>query len=126
MSLLLDAGALIALERSDPEMWRRVDTAHRAGHLPLTHGGVVAQVWRGGTGRQAQLARALRGVLTVALDDRLGRRAGVLLARSGLDDAVDAALVAMCRNGDEILTSDPGDLEVLARAARLDVNILPI
>ncbi len=92
----------------------------------MTHGGVVAQVWRGGVGRQARLAAALRGTRVAPLDDVMGRSAGVLLARSGLDDAIDAALVALCSHGDEILTSDPNDLAALAEAAGLDVNILPV
>ncbi len=126
MSLLLDAGALIALERDDSETWALFRRARRTGQPPMTHGGVVAQVWRGGTGRQARLAAALRSTRVAPLDDVLGRSAGVLLARSGLADAVDAALVALCRPGDQILTSDPDDLAALANAARVDIDITPI
>ena len=43
--------------------------------------------------------------------DSLGR--GVLLARSGLGDAIDAALAAMADHGDLIITSDPDDLAAL-------------
>ena len=126
MSLLLDVGGLIALERDDSETWALFRRARRTGQPPVTHGGVVAQVWRGGTGRQARLAAALRSTQVVPLDEALGRSAGVLLARSGLDDAVDAALVALCRSGDRILTSDPDDRAALARAARLDIDIIPL
>ncbi len=49
---MLDAGALIALERDEQRLWERVEDAHLTGRPPLTHGGVVAQVWRGGSGRQ--------------------------------------------------------------------------
>lgn len=124
MSLVLDAGALIALERDDPKLWERVEEAHLSGRPPLTHGGVVAQVWRGGSGRQARLARALLGTHVAPLDDELGRRAGVLLARSGLVDAIDAALVALCGQGDQIVTSDPHDIAALADAAQLHIDIL--
>ena len=124
MSLVLDAGALIALERGELKLWERVEDAHLAGRPPLTHGGVVAQVWRGGSGRQARLAKALFGTHVVPLDNELGRRAGALLARSGLVDAIDAALVALCRRGDQIVTSDPHDMAALADAARIDVDIL--
>lgn len=126
MSLALDSGALIALERNDPATWERIKAARRFGRPPLTHGGIVAQVWRGGTGRQARLAAALRSTRVAPLDDALGRSAGLLLARSGLVDAIDAALVALCSDGDEILTSDPRDLTALARAAELDVDIVPV
>ena len=92
----------------------------------MTHGGVIAQVWRGGTGRQARLARSLQAVETVALDDELGRRAGVLLARSGLSDAIDAALVAMATHSDQIVTSDPDDLAALVAATDRRVDVIPI
>ncbi|MDE0136012.1 MAG: hypothetical protein OXH86_03655 [Acidimicrobiaceae bacterium] len=126
MSLLLDSGASIALERDDAETWALVRRARRAGEPPLTHGGVVAQVWRGGSGRQARLARALLGTAVVPLDNDLGRRAGVLLARAGSVDAIDAALVALCRPSDQILTSDSDDLAALADVARVDIDIIAI
>ncbi|WP_419932101.1 twitching motility protein PilT [Candidatus Poriferisodalis sp.] len=125
MSLVLDAGAFIALERNDRALWRRVDDAHLDGSPPLTHGGIVAQVWRGGSGRQSRLAKALLGTIVVPLDHGLGRRAGVLLARAGRSDAIDAALVALCRPGDQIVTSDRDDLAALADAARLRVDFIP-
>ena len=61
MTLVLDAGALIALERDDRLMWERLRRALRTDDLPVTHGGVIAQVWRGGSGRQARLARCCVG-----------------------------------------------------------------
>lgn len=123
---MLDAGAFIALERNDRALWRKVDDAHLAGNPPLTHGGVVAQVWRGGSGRQARLAKALLGTIVTPLDNDLGRRAGVLLARAGMADAIDAALVVLCRPGDQIVTSDPADIDALADAARLRVDVIPV
>src|SRR5207248_1440170 len=62
VSLVLDAGALVALERSDRDVIALVKRELLAGRVPATHGGVVGQVWRGGTGRQANLARVLPGV----------------------------------------------------------------
>ena len=126
MSVILDSGALIALENNDRRMWRRLKGALQAESPPKTHGGVVAQVWRGGTGRQARLARALRAVEVVPLDAELGRRAGVLLARCGLQDAIDAALAAMADHDDEIITSDPDDLAILVAAGNRRVDIVPL
>ena len=60
MTLILDAGAFVALERNDRAMWRRLKAAKLAGTPPRTHGGVIAQVWRGGAGRQAPLASAMK------------------------------------------------------------------
>ncbi len=35
----------------------------------------------------------------IALDEELGRRAGVLLGRAGSSDVVDAAVVLLARDG---------------------------
>ena len=126
MTEILDSGALIALEADDRAMWRRLKGALHDESPPRTHGGVIAQVWRGGTGRQARLATALQAVEIVPLDAVLGRRAGVLLARSGLTDAIDAALVALADHGDQVITSDPGDLAALAAAAGRRIDVVPV
>jgi hypothetical protein len=92
----------------------------------VTNGGVVAQVWRGGNGRQAPVARLLAGVDITPIDGSLGRRAGMLLARAGHADAIDAAVVCLAADGDDILTSDPGDLRTLAEAAEVHVELIPV
>ena len=124
--MILDAGALIALEGNSKHMWERFNAALRSGTPPKTHGGVVAQVWRGGTGRQARLARALDLVKVIPLGEELGRRAGILLSRSGLADAIDAALVALAEHGDQIITSDFDDIALLVEAANRRVDVVPI
>ncbi len=126
MTLVLDAGALIAVERSDPEILAAIKDELAAGRPPLTHGGVIGQVWRGGRDRQVMLAIVLAGVDVAPLDDGLGRRAGVLLGRAGASDVVDAALVLLAADGDEILTSDPDDLRSLALAAGVHVDLVPV
>jgi hypothetical protein len=124
VTLLLDSGALMALERNDRAMWRRIKSAYLSGSVPVSHGGVVGQVWRGHGSRQALLARALAGVDVRALDDRLGRAAGELLAAARRRDVIDAALVILAHDGDHIVTSDPGDLEPLARAAGRHIELV--
>ncbi|MBN1240259.1 MAG: hypothetical protein JXB36_17275 [Gammaproteobacteria bacterium] len=124
MTLVLDSGALIALERNDRAMWRRLKAAQLAGSVPVCHGGVLGQAWRGRGPRQALLAKALAGIDVRALDERLGRLAGELLARSGTQDVVDAALVLLAEDGDDIVTSDPDDLELLAALAGRHVELL--
>jgi hypothetical protein len=124
--LVLDAGAFVAVERGDRDVVALIKRERRAGRLPVSHGGVVAQVWRGGTGRQVPVARLLAGVNVAALDEGLGRRAGMLLARSGLADAIDAAVVCLAADGDDILTSDPGDLQALAQAAGVHVELIQV
>jgi len=125
MKLVLDTGALIALERNDRVLWRRLKQSVDAGDVPVTHGAVVAQAWRGGV-RQALLARALELIDVRGVDESLGRATGELLARARRDDVVDGALVLLAGEGDRIVTSDPDDLEPLARAADLDVEIVTV
>jgi S1-C subfamily serine protease len=124
--LVLDAGAFIAVERGDRDIMALVKREHRAGRAPVTHGAVVAQVWRGGSGKQAPVARLLAGAEVVALDEQLGRRAGMVLALSGHRDAIDAAVVCLAGDGDDILTTDPGDLRDLAEAAGVHVELIPV
>jgi hypothetical protein len=126
MTLVLDAGAFIAVERGDRDVIALVKRERLAYRSPVTHGGVLAQVWRGGSGRQAEMSRLIGGVEVKPLDEELGRKAGVLLGASRTGDAIDAALVCLAADGDEILTSDPGDLTRLARAAGLHVDLVPV
>lgn len=124
--LLFDAGVLLALERGDPATWRRFKKSQASGVEMVTHCGVVAQVWRGGSGRQALLALALQGVEVTPLDEQLGRRAGVLLGRAGASDAIDAALVAMAYEDDSIHTSDAADIQALVDVSGLDLAVVPV
>jgi hypothetical protein len=124
MSLVLDSGALIALEKNDRVMWRRLKASLLSGNVPVSHGGIIGQAWRGGGPRQALLARALEGIEIRPLDERLGREAGDLLARTGTADVIDAALVLLAHDGDDIVTSDPEDIEPLAARLGRHVELL--
>jgi hypothetical protein len=127
LTVVLDAGALVAVERRDRDVVGIIERERRAGRMPRTHGGVVGQVWRGAGPRQAVLARLLAGVDVVPLDEDLGRRAGVLLARSGARDVIDAAVVLLAAADlDEILTSDPRDIAALVAAAGTHADVIPV
>ena len=126
MSLILDAGALVAVERNDRDTVALIKQELLVGRAPLTHGGIVGQVWRGVAGRQANLARLLPALDVAALDATLGRRAGILLGRTRTEDVIDAALVLLAVDGDHLLTSDLDDLEPLAASAGLHVDIVPV
>ena len=78
---------------------------------------VVGQVWPSPDGRQARLARLLQTVDIRPVDERVGRRAGVLLARAGTADPIDATVVLAAEPGDRILTSDPDDIQRLVTTA---------
>jgi len=120
----MDAGALVALERNDRPMWRRWKAALIARDIPITHGGVVGQVWRARGPRQALLDKVLAGIDVRGLDDALGHAAGELLGHAHRSDVIDAALVLLAGDGDHILSSDPDDLATLARASGLQVEII--
>lgn len=123
MTLILDAGALIAVDRNQRDVVALIKRERLAGREPVTHGAIVGQVWRNGS-RQANLARALEGIKVEAIDHVLGRRAGLLMRASGTSDVVDAALVLLASDGDKILTSDRGDIAILAEAADLFVDLI--
>lgn len=126
MSIVLDAGALVAIERGDRDMVALIKGERRENRAPLTHGDVIGQVWRGGHRRQTNLARLLPGVDVNPIDDSLGRRVGVLLADAGSADVIDAAVVILAHDGDVIFTSDPADLVTLAQVAGRHVEVVPV
>ena len=123
--LILDAGAFIAAERGDDNVAALVKRERKHGRVPLTNGGVVAQVWRGGNGKQV-IARLLASAHVIPVDNELGRRAGQLLARTGTSDAIDASVICLAQDGDDVLTSDPADLQALARAAGVHVDLISV
>jgi hypothetical protein len=116
-ALVLDAGALVAVDRDDRSMIARLRVAQQRGLELRTNAMVVAQVWRDRHGRQANLARLLGAVDVRAIDHQVGRKAGVLLGLADAADPVDACVVLLAEPGDLILTSDPGDLTRLATVA---------
>jgi hypothetical protein len=126
VSLLLDVGAFLAVEQSDRGTIALIKQERLAGHAPITHGGVLAQIWKGGGGRQAEVARLLRGIETVPLDEELARRSGMLMGRTGTGDASHAALVCLAYDGDVILTSDADGVRPLAEVAGFHIEIVPV
>jgi hypothetical protein len=116
-ALILDAGALVAVDRGDRNMIARLRASQQHGLELRTNAMVVAQAWRDRHGRQVNLARLLQAVDVRAVSERDGRDAGVLQAAAGTSDAIDATVVLLSGPGDRILTSDPGDITRLAAAA---------
>ena len=114
-SLILDSGALIAIERGDRRLGAVLFEAGRAGVDAITASACVAEVWRD-PARQARLTRALRGTIEAPLDPAMARRCGELLAIAETSDIADAAVALLVNTGDVILTSDHGDIEHLLQA----------
>jgi hypothetical protein len=60
------------------------------------------------------------------LDDAAGRAAGSLLRRARSTDVIDAALVLLARDDDQIVTSDVRDIERLVAVLGRHVEILRV
>jgi hypothetical protein len=114
-ALVLDAGALIAVDRGDRGMYKKIEEALRIGDPVRTNPNVVAQVWRDGA-KQARLARALRDVTVEPITRKDGYRAGELLGATRTKDVVDATVALLAKSYDEVYTSDPSDLRTLCEA----------
>lgn len=123
-ALVLDAGAFVAVDRADRPMIARLRAAQRGGLELRSTGVVISQVWRDPAGRQANVARLLRSVDVKAVDQTLGKQGGVLLGRAGMDDAVDASVVAVSATGDRIATGDPGDIRALVATSGRSILVV--
>ncbi len=122
MSVVYDAGALIAAERSDRAVWADHRVRLEMGLVPVTTAPVVAQVSR--SGRQAQLRRFLRGCEVVPFDGEEAHEVGALAGRAGVTDVVDVhAVVTAHRIGFGVVTSDEADLEPIADLLRPRVSL---
>lgn len=112
----LDTGALIAASRDDRRFWVWWKWLTSKGLVASVPSPVVAQAWR--SGRDARLAVVLGGCREVPLDAHESRRTGELCGRARTSDVVDAFVVGGAANRkDDVLTSDPDDLRVLAAHA---------
>lgn len=110
--VVLDAGALIAVERGGCLLRRYLLLADEGVLRIVTSSGVVAQVWRGGA-RQARLARLLRSDLVeeVPLDKEASRRIGALGGATRGVNVVDGHVALIAEEREAIvLTSDPDHL----------------
>lgn len=120
--LVLDAGAFVAFERGDPRVRAHLAAARQLGIELTTSSPIIGQVWRDGR-RQVMVARLIAATNVEAPTERDARRAGELLARSKTRDIVDALLAGTARDGDTVLTSDPGDIELLVARAGVQATV---
>jgi len=115
--VVLDAGALIAVERADRRVIRLLELAQEI-HVPA---GALAQAWRNPM-RQVRLVRVVSSeeVTIHPLDAAGARAAGQLCAATATSDVVDASVVIVARLVDGVtLTSDADDLRRLDRGIDL-------
>ena len=119
--IVLDAGALIALDRGDKRMIALLQRSLAQGRAFRVPAGVVGQAWRDGR-VQSTLARFLRSeeVQVIALDEQLARACGELCGATNSPDVIDASVVILARlRRDIIITSDPKDLRRLDPTAQI-------
>jgi predicted nucleic acid-binding protein len=110
--LILDAGALIGLERNDRRVIALLARLSERGDQVTIPAGALAQAIRHPE-RQVRLARLVRQPSTtvVPLDRADATSVGRLLAGSGTSDVVDAHVVVCARRaGHAVVTSDADDL----------------
>ncbi len=115
--VVLDAGALIAVQRADRRVIRLLELAQDI-NVPA---GALAQAWRN-PARQVRLVRVVSsdGVTVHPLDAASARAAGQLCAATATSDVVDASVVLLARVVDGVtVTSDSGDLRRLDKGIDL-------
>jgi hypothetical protein len=110
MKAVLDAGALVAIDRRDRAIGAQLRVLQQQAMPLRTSAAVVGQVWRDGR-KQANLSRVLAGVGVEPLGE--GKRIGELLGQTGSADVVDAHVALLVTPGDLVLTSDPGEIRAL-------------
>jgi hypothetical protein len=116
VTAVLDAGALIAVDKRDRAVGAMLRVLQRQGEPVVTSAAVVAQVSREPR-RQVDLARILAGVESAGLDDVAAKRVGGLLRASGTSDLADAHVALLAQPQGRVLTSDEADLKALLRSA---------
>jgi hypothetical protein len=115
-AVVLDTGALIAVERGRLDVALPLRQHLRAGGIAVVPAGCLAQAWRRPS-RQARLAAFLRadGVELADLVERDARRIGLLLEAARTSDVVDGHVAVLgLRHAAVVFTSDPDDLGRLA------------
>ncbi len=118
MTLVLDAGALIQVDRGNQEVLSALKVAFDRGEVVDVPTGVIGQAWRN-PDRQVLLSRTLKRCNEVDLDGATARAGGQLCGRATTSDVIDASVALAVayaqRSGEEVtlLTSDSDELGVL-------------
>jgi hypothetical protein len=121
MTIVLDAGAIIASERNDRVLTAIVASARKRRNAIVAPASVIAQTWRGPSTHP--LAAKFVGSIDMFpdLDVEVARRIGALLQRSKTADIVDGnvAEIAIGMRPSMIVTSDQSDVARLLSAANI-------
>ena len=131
MTLVLDTGALIQVDRGNRHILSMIETALNRGERVHVPAGVIGQAWRDPS-RQARLSRALRRCDEVDLTGSRARASGQLCGEAGISDVIDASVavaVAEASRRDprvSLLTSDSHDLNALLAAVRVGARVIDV
>ena len=121
--ITFDAGGLIAVDRNDRRVLALLARARERGFRVTIPATALAQVMRS-PARQARLSRLIRqaGTDLMALDGPDATAVGLLLARTGTADIVDAHVVVCAQRAKQaVATSDPADLRRISAGLTLVV-----
>jgi predicted nucleic acid-binding protein len=121
--ITFDAGGLIALDRNDRRVIALIARATERGARITIPATALAQAMRS-PARQARLSRLIRqaGTDVISLDGPDSTAVGLLLARTGTADIVDAHVVVCAqRAGQAVITSDARDLRRIGPELQLVV-----
>lgn len=106
---------MIAFERSEEQIHALLDEVIEGDEEILIPASALAQVWRDGP-RSARLAHLIAGSTSDALDEARAREVGERLGSRKKADIADAHVVCCALGYDaDLVTSDPEDMELLAR-----------
>lgn len=121
MKIILDSGAIIASERSDPTLAAILKAARKNRTPILVPATVVAETWRGPSthARTAHLFGSVDGF--PELNEQSARHVGALLAISKTAAIVDGNVVAIAiaLRPATIVTSDVQDVTHLLKSAKI-------
>src|SRR5690349_7224114 len=124
---IFDSGALIAIERGNEDL-RALTRLFSRNRTPiLVPSPVVAEVWRGGSGRQTSLSRFLNDglqmgkVTVVDLPFEEAKEIGMILARFPMSVADAAVCRSSMRSRGTVVTSDPRDIQKVIPIERIKV-----
>ena len=131
MTLVLDAGALIQVDRGNRYVLSVIETAFDKDEAVDVPTGVIGQAWRN-PDRQVLLSRTLKRCNEVDLDGATARAGGQLCGRTATSDVIDASVALAVayarRSGEEVtlLTSDSDELGILLSVLDTQAGIIEV
>lgn len=126
---VLDSGALIALEKSSQKMITLMRDVRIGRAQVIVPDAVLAQVWRGGAGRQAPISFLLKlnpeQCMRMPLETGTAKQIGMKSGACGHSDVVDVHIALLAEEyGAAVVTSDRED--ILAVSPELSDAIMDV